>query len=55
MSQDLEDTDLAGDSLDIGLLDDLLLLQRLDGHLHARVNVHPQTHLAECALADALP
>lgn len=32
MSEDLEDADLPGDSFYICLLDDLLLLQGLNGH-----------------------
>ena len=55
MAEDLEDADLAGDAFDVGLLDDLLLLQRLDRHPLPRVHVHPQLHLPERPLPDVLP
>lgn len=54
MPKDLEDADLASHALDIRLLDDLLLLQGLNGHFLARRDVHPQPHLPESALADRL-
>lgn len=54
MSKDLEDADLACDSFDVSLLDDLLLLQGLDCHLLRGMDMHAHPHLAESALADAL-
>jgi hypothetical protein len=55
VAEDLENADLAGDPFDVGLLDDLLLLQRLDGYPLPRVHVHPYSHLPERPLPDALP
>lgn len=54
MPKDLEDADLASNALDIRLLDDLLLLQGLNGHFLAGGDVHAQSHLPESALADRL-
>lgn len=54
VSQDLQDTYLARDPFDVGLLHDFLFLQGLDGHLRLRGDVHPQSHLAERALSDCL-
>lgn len=54
MSEDLEDADLSCNAFDIRLLDDLLLLQGLNGHFLASRNVNAKAHLAESALADGL-
>jgi hypothetical protein len=54
VAEDLEDADLAGDSFDVRLLDDLLLLEGLHGHLLAGVHVDAELDLAEGALADVL-
>ena len=50
----LEDADLASYSFNIGLLYDLLFLQGLHRHSLLRPDVHPQPHLSECSLSDAL-
>lgn len=52
MSEYLQDADLSCDSLDVGLLDDLLFLQGLNGHLLSRGDVDAESHLAESALSD---
>ncbi len=52
MMQHLEDADLAGDSLDICLVRDLLFLQCLDCYFLVGGPMNPQFDFAEGALAD---
>ena len=54
MSNELEDVDLAGDSFDVGHIDNLLLNQDLDGDPFASEGVSAQLDLAESAFADGL-
>lgn len=54
MSQDLQDADLPGHPLDVGLLHYLGLLQGLDCHLLAGGGVRPQPYFPERALPDGL-
>ena len=53
VAEDLQDADLSCNSFDISLLDDLLFLQGLHGHLLVGGGVDSQAHLAESALSDA--
>jgi hypothetical protein len=48
----LEDVDLAGDALHVGLVLDLVLLEDLDGYLLPREDVSAQAYLAESALPE---
>ena len=50
----LEDFDFASNSIDVGLVLDLVLLQYLDGHLLLRYCVDAQLDLSEGALAERL-
>lgn len=50
-----EDAYLAGDSFDVGLLDDLFLLEGFNGHLLLGGDVDAQPHFPEGALPDAFP
>jgi hypothetical protein len=52
VAQDLQDADLARHSLDIRLLNDLLLLQRLHCHLLTCWNMDAKTHFAKSTLTD---
>ncbi len=54
MPKDLKYADLSCDTLDISLLDYLLLLQGLDCYLLGGMDMHTHSHLAKSALTDAL-
>ena len=55
MSHNLEDVDLSGDSLYVVNVDDLLLLEHLDGHFLSREAVGPDHHLAESSFTQITP
>ena len=50
MSHYFKDMNLPGDTLNIRLIFDLILLQNLDSHFLPREDVRPQSDLAERAL-----
>jgi hypothetical protein len=54
VAQYFEDADLSGDSFDVGLFDDLLLLEGFDCDFLVGGEVYAETYLAEGAFADAL-
>lgn len=55
MADEFQDVDFAGDSLDVGNIDDFLLLQDLDCHFLARLDMRGGFYFAECALAEGFP
>lgn len=52
VSNDLENVDLPGNSLDVRLVLDLVLLEDLDGDLLASYQMSAQSHLTERALSE---
>lgn len=54
MSDQLQDLDLSGYSLDIALIDNLILFEYLDGHLLLGGQMDSQEDLAEGSLSEFL-
>lgn len=55
MADQLEYLNLPGDTFDVRFVQDLGLLQDLDGHLLARQDVRRHLHLPKSALSQRLP